>query len=198
MRDIQVSRPLLIALVGAIVVGGVLFFKSQSSSEAPAPPVTAQAAPTGATAAATPATGDAKKSSGATGATAATQSAEERRVARRNRLIAMAKDAGMPLPVFTALRDNKAVLIFFANKKGQTDQHVNQSINEVKDLHGSKLVVIKENINDRPRYNGIAKVTEITQTPGIVMLYGAKADSVQGYIDGGALNSRLGRLLDEG
>ena len=52
MRDIQLSRPVLIALVGAILVGGFLYFKSSQSSDvtAPAPVTTADATPaTGAT-----------------------------------------------------------------------------------------------------------------------------------------------------
>ena len=39
-----------------------------------------------------------------------------------------------------------------------------------------------------------AKAGDITQTPGIIILYGDQADSWQGYIDGAALNVRITRL----
>ncbi len=196
MRDIQVSRPVLIALIGAIVVGGFLYFKSQSGEEvAPPPPVAAATAATGAT-------GGSTAAAGASGATGETMSAAEKKAQKRKearaKLVRAAKEKGMPLDVYEALQDDKAVLIFFWNPNGQTDQHVNQAVNELKNARGSKLYVVKEKISNKSRYQGIAKVAEITQTPGIVMLYGRAADAWQGYIDETALNSRLTQLLKQG
>lgn len=198
----QLSGPVKYALVGALIVGVFFLAKGQfaGEEEVPPPPAAAaapSAAPTGATAAV-----EESGSTGETGETGETMSPAEkraeRRKARRAELVAAAKAKGMPLPVYTALNDNKAVMIFFWNPNGQTDQHVNQAVNEVKNEHGGKVVVIKEKIANKSRYQGIAKVTEITQTPGIVMLYGTYGDAWQGYIDGVALNSRLERVLDQG
>ncbi|MFT4049765.1 MAG: hypothetical protein QM648_07990 [Solirubrobacterales bacterium] len=194
----QLSPTIKFALVAALLVGVFFLYKSQTATEevpAPAAPVAA-AAPTGATGGATGETGG----TGETGATgeADEPTAAEKRAARRKELIAKAEEAGMPLPVYEGLHDNKAVLIFFRNMNGQTDQHVNQAVKEVKSVQGSKLVVVNENISNKSKYSGIAKVTEISQTPGIVMLYGTKADSWQGYIDGVALNARLEQLLEQG
>jgi hypothetical protein len=203
MRDTQVSRPVLIALIGAILVGGFLFYKSQSSEEvAPPPPVTEQPAPTGATGdSATGATGK-DGATGQTGSTGKKLTAAERRAkrraARRKKLIAEAEAKGMPLTVYKGLKANKVVLIFFWTPDATTDQHVNQAVKELKSRHGDKLVVVKEKISNKSRYQGIAKVTEITQTPGIVMIYGTAADAWQGYIDGGALNVRYEHLLAMG
>lgn len=200
MRDIQVSRPVLIALVGAILVGGFLFFKSQSSTEvAPPPAMPAAAAATDATGGSTAAVAAAKAAADVTGATGDTPTAAERRAERRKKLVAAAEAAGMPLTVYNALHEHKVVLIFFRNVKGQTDQHVNQAVDELKGIRGSKVLVIKEDINDKPKYNGIARVAEITQTPGIVMVYGvdgAMGDSWEGYIDSAALDARFGRLIE--
>jgi hypothetical protein len=190
MRDIQISRPVLIALVGAILVGGFLFFKSTSGDEvAVAPPTSVQ------TTAATGATGG---STGGTGASGPTMSASEIRAQKkkeaRAKLVAAAEEKGIPLNVYEPLQDGKTVMIFFWTEKGQDDQLVNQSVNEVKDYRGSDLVVIKETVDNKSRYDGLAKAAEITQTPGILIVYGDKADTWQGFIDGDALNSRVTRL----
>ncbi|MBJ7458632.1 MAG: hypothetical protein JHD02_05535 [Thermoleophilaceae bacterium] len=191
MPDIQLSRPVLIALVGAILVGGFLFFKSSSGSDvAPPPPTSLQTAATGATGAPT----------GGTGASGPTMSAAEVREQEakeaRAALVAAAEEKGIPLTVYEPLNDGKVVMIFFWESEGQDDQHVNQAVNEVKDKQGNSMVVIREPVANRSRYDGVAKAADITQTPGIIMLYGDKADTWQGYIDGAALNSRVERLTD--
>jgi hypothetical protein len=192
MRDIQISRPVLIALVGAVLLGGFLFFKPSSDDAAVAPP------PTSVQTAATGATGGSTAKAGATGATGPTQSASEiaaaKRAEARKALIAAAEAAGIPLNVYEPLQQGKTVMIFFWEPKAQDDQHVNQAVDEVKKHRGKSLVVIKEKIEHKSRYDGIAKVAEITQTPGLVILYGPKADTWQGYIDGNALNTRVTRL----
>jgi hypothetical protein len=192
MRDIQISRPVLIALVGAILVGGFLFFKSSSNSEvAVAPPTSVQTPATGAT-------GGPTGGTGGTGASGPTMSASEIRAQKkkeaRAELVAAAEEKGIPLNVYEPLQDGKTVMIFFWTEKGQDDQLVNQSVNEVKKYRGSDLVVIKETVDNKSRYDGLAKAAEITQTPGILMVYGDKADTWQGFIDGDALNSRVTRL----
>lgn len=192
MRDIQISRPVLIALVGAILVGGFLFFKSSSSNEvAVAPPTSVQTSATGAT-------GGSTGGTGGTGASGPTMSASEIRAQKkkeaRAKLVAEAEEKGIPLNVYEPLQDGKTVMIFFWTKKGQDDQLVNQSVNEVKKYRGSDLVVIKETVDNKSRYDGLAKAAEITQTPGILIVYGDKADTWQGFIDGDALNSRVTRL----
>jgi hypothetical protein len=190
MRDIQISRPVLIALVGAILLGGFLVLKPGASEDVVPPPTSVQT-PTGAT-------GGATAAAGATGASGPTMSTAEIRAAKkkeaRKELIAAAEEKGIPLRVFEPLQDGKAVMIFFWTEKGQDDQHVNQAVDEVKKHRGSDLVVIKEPVTNKSNYDAVAKAAEVTQTPGIIILYGDKADTWQGYIDGDALNSRVTRL----
>lgn len=189
MRDTQISRPVLIALIGAILVGGFLFYKSTQSSEEALPPPSSQPAATGATGGSTGETG----ASGPT-MTAAEKRAEARKQARKE-LIAAAEAAGMPLNVYEPLQNNKIVMIFIWEPEGADDQKVNNSVNFVKSERGNKLVVIREKIEKKSRYDGIAKVADITQTPGLVILYGEKADTWQGYIDGDSLNARITRIV---
>jgi hypothetical protein len=196
MRDLQISRPVLIALVGAVLVGGFLFFKANSSSDV-APPAPAVAAATGATGGSTGTTGG-TGGTGGTGASGPTMTkaeiAKQKADEKRKALVAAAEAAGMPLKVYTPLQDGKTVLIFFGEPKGQDDQHVNQAVNEVKQKRGSSIVVIKETVSNKSKYDGIAKAADITQSPGIIILYKDKADTWQGYIDGTALNARVTRL----
>jgi hypothetical protein len=192
MRDIQISRPVLIVLVGAILAGGFFLLKPDSGGDVAPPP------PTSLAASATGATGGVTGETGGTGPSGETLSAAEKRALKakkaRKELIAAAEEAGMPLKVYKPLHDGKAVLIFFWTKKGQDDQHVNQAVDAVKKHRGKRLVVIKEPVANKSNYDGIAKAAAVTQTPGIIMLYHAKADTWQGFIDGDSLDARLTRL----
>src|SRR6476659_4902575 len=105
MRDIQISRPVLIALVGAILVGGFLYMKSSSGSDvAPPPPTSLASSATGATGGSTGATGG----SGGTGASGPTMSASEIHAQKAKEahaaLVAAAEEKGYPLNVYKPLQ----------------------------------------------------------------------------------------------
>lgn len=182
MRDIQLSRPVLLALLGAVLVGGYLFYTSTQSADEVVPPTTA---PTGAT-------GSSGKT-GKTGATGPTESAKEVIKRRRAALRKKAEEAGIPLDVYMARREGKEVVIFFWEPRAKDDQRVKRALDELLKVR-KKLVVFRDRISNKSDYDGIAEAAEITQTPGLVMVYRTKADSWQGYIDSGTLNERLTRL----
>lgn len=203
MRDIQVSRPVLIALIGAVLVGAYLLL-SGGSEPAPEPPIEPQpavTAPTGETPEVPAETADpgatAETDQPTKKQTAAERKAEQRRK-KREKLAAEAEEQGIPLSVWEGLKAGKVVMIHFTNPEGVVDKRVDISVREVKKIHGSSLKVIREKIANKSRYERIAKVAEITQTPGLVMLYGDAADAWQGFIDGAALNARLKRLIKLG
>lgn len=188
MRDIQISKPILIALVGAVLVGGYMFYSSSKSGEEIVPSTPAPTQATGKTGA----TG----ASGATGATAKSgPTLKEIRAKRRKALRKKAKEAGIPLDVYMARRDGKEVVIFFWEPDGKDDKRVNDALNAVK-KERSKLVVFRDRISNKSRYDGIAQAAEITQTPGLVLVYRTRADAWLGYIDEGTLNELLERLTD--
>jgi hypothetical protein len=222
MRDIQVSRPVLIALVGAILVGGFLYFKSSSSSDvAPAAPANTTAGATGGTGASGTVSKTkvrktkggtivvAKGSTSATGATGSTaeatkvvkqtrtQLADARKRRAYRRLVQAAAAAGMPTPVYKALHENKVVLIYFWDPKASDDERTDDSVSFVQSERGSKLYVRREQISNKSKYDGIANVAEITQTPGIVLLYKSSGSTWQGYIDGTALNGQITHLINK-
>lgn len=206
MSDIQLSRPVVIALVGAILLGGFVLLRGGSGEELPPPNPAPAASATGATGStdtsgATAAAG----STSATGATGKTSSTKEsvaekrRRIAkeRRAKLVADAKAAGMPTPVYSALQDDKIVMIFFWEPNAKDDQRVDDSINNLQKYRGSSMVVFREEIANKSKYDGIAQAAELTQTPGIVILYKDEADTAQGYIDSAALNTKITRLTGD-
>ena len=195
MSDIQVSKPVLIALVGVILIGGFMLLRGGGGddfADAPAPAPAPAATATGATGA---------TDGGATGATgkagekiSVAEKRAKQRAEERKQLIEEAKAAGMPTPVYSALQDGKAVLVFFWEPDARDDQRVDDSVNYVKKLRGNDLLVVRESIENRSRYDGIADAADVTQTPGIIVLYGREADTAQGYIDGDALNLKITRL----
>lgn len=183
MRDIQLSRPVLLALLAAVLVGGYVFYTSTQNSGEVVPPTPA---PTGATGARGGPTGH-------TGATGPTESLAAIRKHRRAALRKKAAAAGIPLNVYTARRAGKEIIIFFWEPGGKDDQRVNTAINQLKKTR-NKLVVFRDRIGNKSAYDGIAQAADITQTPGLVLVYRDKADFWQGYIDAGTLNEKLARL----
>lgn len=200
MSDIQISKPVLIALIGAIVIGGFVLMRGGSGEELPPPPPAAATAPTGGTGS----TGETAKNSGATGATGTVddkESLEEkrRRIAkeRRQKLVEEAKASGMPTPVYSALKDDKIVLIFFWEPDGKDDERTNDAVLNVEDYRGNSIVVVREQIANKSKYDGIAQAAELTQTPSMVILYKDEATTAQGYMDAAAINAKITRLTGD-
>lgn len=200
MSDIQISKPVLIALIGAIVIGGFVLMRGGSGEELPPPPPAAATAPTGATGA----TAASTKSAGATGATGTVEDKESlaekrRRIARerRQKLAEEAKASGMPTPVYSALQDDKIVLIFFWEPDGKDDERTNDAVLNIQDYRGSSIKVIREPIANKSKYDGIAQAAELTQTPSMVILYKDEATTAQGYMDAAAINAKITRLTGD-
>lgn len=195
MKDTQVSRPVVIALAAAVLLGAYLLFFKGSGEEVIPPAVT----PTPTTAATGSTAGATAGTTAATGATGSELSAAERkqqqREERRRKRMEEAREKGIPFPVYDAMKDGKIVVIFFNNPKDSASQKVNSAVKQVYSQWGSgRMKVVRDDIKNVSRYAGIAKAAEITQTPGLVILYKDEADTWMGYIDTAALNSRIERL----
>jgi hypothetical protein len=220
MRDIQLSKPVLIALVGAILIGGFLLLRG-GQDEVIAPP---QASAPGGATSATSSTGSTGKTSvhkkikkkttvvvvkkpaggptgGATGATggsgatgAVKQTAKQIAEERHKKLVEAAKAAGMPLPVYEAKKAGKEVVIFFWEPKAKDDQRTNDALLNVKKYRHGHTVIFKDKIDNASKYDGIAQAGQLTQTPSMVIVYKNKADTAQGYYDADAINQKIVRL----
>ncbi|MBI5311399.1 MAG: hypothetical protein HZB14_10305 [Actinobacteria bacterium] len=197
MRDIEISRPIQIALIGAILLGGYLLYNASQGGEEVVPPTPAPTSATGATGA-TGASGS-TGATGGSGATGPTETSAERRARLKKERIAklkeQAKEAGIPYDVFIARKQGKEVVIFFWEPDGKDDARVNAALKEL-DKRRKKLVIFRDEISNKSNYDGIAQAAEVTQTPGLVIVYHDKADVWQGYIDADTLNERIERLVD--
>ena len=183
MGDIKISRPVLIALIGAILVGGFLLFKQSTGEQvAIAPPAPA-----------TPAVTASTSKTGATSVTSKTTA--ERRADARKKLEDKAAAEGMPVGVYKAKRDGKEVIIFFWEPNGEDDRAVDAAVKEVK---GSRknLVVFRDTVSNKSQYDGIAQAAAATQTPSVIILYGDKGTLVQGYVDSATLNEKISQLVN--
>lgn len=203
MSDIQISKPVLIALIGAIVLGGFVLMRGGDGEELPPPPPAAATAPTGTTGT----TGETANAAGASSATGATGTVKDketlaekrRRIARerRQKLVEEAKAAGMPTPVYSALKDDKIVMIFFWEPDAKDDERTNDAVLNLQDYRGSSLKVFREQIANKSKYDGIAQAGELTQTPSMVILYKDEATTAQGYMDAAAINAKITKLTGD-
>ena len=208
MRDIQISRPVLIAIIGAILIGGFVLLRGGQSDEVVAPTPVATGA-TGATASThgkkherrthrgktqpTTATG-ATGATGGSGATGEPKTAAQIKAERRAKLVAAAKAAGMPVPVYEAKKAGKEVVVFFWEPQGKDDERTNDALLNVEKYRKSHMVVFRDKITNTSKYDGIALAGQLTQTPSMVIVYKDKADTAQGYYDSAAINQKIVRL----
>lgn len=182
-----ISRPLLIALVAAIVaVFG--FYATQSmrnSTDASAPVIpTAPAEPPAGDAADAPAasksgaptTSSAARKPAATGKSAAARKPP----AARKRPVTRA--AGVPVPVARALDARKRIVLFFY-KPGSADDRA--TARAVADLRGQRgLAVFTDPIGRLARYRGVIGELGISQAPAVVIVGKDRtARVIEGYVD---------------
>lgn len=181
----EVPKPLLIALIVVVAAAAAYFVLGKSSdSTAPAPPPPPV----------TPATGATGEPTGPS-STADKKTAAELRAERRQKLREQANAAGLPLDVFMARKRGKVVLILFYEPRGQVDQRVDEAVVAVRG-GSSKVVVFRERISNKSRYDGIAEAAKVTGTPAIVVIYKDRAALIEGYIDAAALKERIAQIVN--
>jgi hypothetical protein len=188
----EVPKPLLLVLVAVALGAGAFFVLGRGGggeAPPPPPPTTQATGPTGQTG------GDGQTTQ--TGPTGGDKPEEPEITAqeRRQKLIDAANKAGMPLDVYLAIKRGKKVLIFFWEPNGKVDQRVDDSIKAVK-AGDKKVVVFRDKISNRSRYDGIAEAATITGTPGIVIIYRDSAGSIVGYVEAGALRERIAQIVN--
>ena len=164
------SRPLLLALAGAVLVAvAFLATSGMRTGTEPAPPA---ATPVPSAASAAGDAGSAKKPAPAPGAAA-------KRKARP------ARPAGVPVSVARALANHRPVVLFFG-KRGPADDAATRTA--VRTLRRAKLTVAQADVRHAARYAPVVKDLDLTQVPATVIVdRKGRARVVEGFLDGGSL-----------
>jgi len=186
-----ISRPLLIALIAAVVaVFG--FYATQSmrnSTDAAAPVIsTAPSEPPADTADAPAASkaGASSKSSGTNKSSAARKSSATSEPPARKTPAARKRPAtraaGVPAPVARALDARRRIVLFFY-KPGSADDRA--TARAVADLRGQRgLAVFTDPIGRLARYRGVIGELGISQAPAVVIVGRDRtARVIEGYVD---------------
>jgi hypothetical protein len=187
-----ISRPLLIALVAAVVaVFGFYAAQSMRNSTDASAPVVATApseAPTDAPEASRPSKSQApsrsrasSKSSTAHRASATGKSSVARKP-RAARKPATARAAGVPAPVGRALDARKRIVLFFYKPGSADDRATARAVAELRGQRG--LAVFTDPIGRLARYRGVIGELGISQAPAVVIVgRNRTARVIEGYVD---------------
>jgi hypothetical protein len=201
----QISPPIRIVLAVGLVFMAVWFVFLRPGAESVAPPAPAPASGLGtavqgaeeaaatanagaATASATTADPAATNAATTTGGTPASTGAKAN--------AAKAKDAGLGLPtsVAKAVAQKKTLVMLFWNKKAYDDQAVRRELRGI-DRHKGKVQVHVASIKDVARYAPITRGVNLEQSPTVVVVKGASADSLVGYVDRGTINQSVSDVM---
>lgn len=167
-----ISRPLLIALIAA-VVAAVGFFATQGSRDsdgASAPEVVTPA----------PAPAPAAKTDGPAKAEGRAQAAKGD--AKPAKAAAEPARAGVPAPVQRALDDRRTIVLFFYEPGSADDRATARGVAA---LRGQRnLAVLTAPIGQLARYRGVVGELGISQAPAVVIVRkDGTARVVEGYVD---------------
>ena len=85
-----------------------------------------------------------------------------------------------------ALREQRKVVLFFANSRGLDDKLVESSVRVVRG--DTKAVVLTDVVANVDRYGSLVESLGVSQTPAIVVIDRAgKARLIEGYVDAASL-----------
>jgi len=173
-----ISRPILIALIAA-VVAAVGFYATQGSRNASDASSEAAVTPPPA---ATPAPKTEAPAKSAPPAKSAQRTKADKQVDRAERTRGRREAAaGIPLPVQRALDDRKLVILFFY-KSGSADDKA--TARGVAALRGPRVAVFSNPVDRLAKYRGLVGQLGISQAPAVVIIRKDRtARVVEGYID---------------
>ena len=164
------SRPVLLALVGAILVLAA-FFATQGARE-PA----SGSDPATKVAAAEPAKPAAKPKAATAKAEPKPATPAASRPARK-----VAAPAGLPAPVARAVRSGKVTLLFFRQANGADDAATARAVAAQR---SRGVAVFSASIKDLDRYRAVVADLGLTQAPAVVILgKDRNARVLEGFID---------------
>ena len=165
-----VPRPVLLAIVGAVLVGGLFVFSRRGSESTPAPPAPSQTSQPSSPAADTP-------------QAAAEQNAPQQDGAAPSPDKGEAGGRGLPSPVARALDAKKTVVVLFWNRGGIDDRSVKNAVDRLP-RRGGKTAVFTDKVANLSNYTRITAAASVNQTPALVIVNPkGQAEVLNGYYD---------------
>ena len=198
------SRPVLLALLGALMAGALFFatMGARQTADEPAPTPepaakqppkpakakkqNAQAAPTAA-----PKKVVRKRRTAASGAAAAKARAveavaqEPKAGSKADAKAAAVPSAGVPDRVTRALARNRTVVLFFYQRGSADDDATAKAVDS---LRGTRRVdVFSAPISRLAEFRGVTGDAGVSQAPAVVILHGDRARLIEGFVDDATL-----------
>ncbi len=159
MSIAALPRPVLLAIVGVVLIGGVFFATRKPSSTSSSSPVPSRTVPaTSAPAAKAPSTANPASKPSAHGT------------------------PGLPAPVQRALDAHKVVVILIWNKKGVDDRAVKASVDSIP--RRGNTAFFSDRVENLAHYTRITTAASISTTPSLVIVNRkGQAEVVNGFLD---------------
>lgn len=165
-----VPRPVLLALIGVVLAGGLLVVSRRGSEPGPATPAPSQTAQSSSPRADTP-------------QAPAQQNAPQQKSAAPSPDKGEPGGVGLPSRVAGALDAKKTVVILFWDKGAVDDRSVKGSVDRLP-RRGGKTAVFTDRISNLSRYTRITAAASVTQTPALVIVNPkGQAEVLNGYYD---------------
>jgi hypothetical protein len=165
-----VPRPVLLALVGAVLVGGLFVFTRGGSESTPTVPAPSQTSQPSSPSADTP-------------KSPAQQNAPEPNSAAPSPDKGAAGSTGLPSRVAKALDAKKTVVVLFWNRFGVEDRSVKHAVDRLP-RRGGKTAVFTDKVTNLSRYTRITASANVSSTPALVIVNPqGKAEVLNGYYD---------------
>lgn len=210
----QLSPPIRIVLAAALafMAAWFVFLRPGTESVTPTQPAAAPASGFGK---AVKGAKDATAAANAASAAAAAQTGEEATAASTKpnatsatggkaapapaKAAAKPKDAelGLPASVQRAVDKNKTLVMLFWNKKAFDDQAVRREVSQI-DRKKGKVKIHVASIGDVARYASITRGVNLEQSPTVVVVKGATADALVGYVDHHTIDQAVSDVMRSG
>jgi hypothetical protein len=165
-----VPRPVLLAIVGVVLVGGLFFVTRRGSEPAPNVPAPSQTSQPSSPSADTP-------------QAPAQQNAPQQKSAAPSPDKGEPGGRGLPSRVAKALDAKKTVVVLFWNRTGIEDRSVKKSVDRLP-RRGGKTAVFTDKVANLSGYTRITASANVTGTPALVIVNPkGKAEVLNGYYD---------------
>ena len=163
-------RPVLLAIVGVVLAGGMFVFSRRGADTVPATPAPSQTSQPSSPSADTP-------------QAPAQQNAPQKNSAAPSTDKGAQGSRGLPSRVAKALDAKKTVVILFWNKGGVEDRSVKFSVDRLA-RRGGKTAVFTDKVANLSRYTRITAAASVNQTPALVVVNRkGQAEVLNGYYD---------------